>query len=207
MFRVAAVCLVVGFISCVSHAFTPQRAQARPAVRCSSTLHMSSYAQRLAQAQAEKAQKLQSAAAPRAPIPFVSDEMKQQHLSNAISILSARLQSGQPLSRAQLSSFEKSVSVVVQDALGASGAAAAQSAEAPTNWENESIPAERPNLNNLGASEGRRASPDDEDESEGPAYDPSKGYGVASGTTNVSIYYCCYMCACFSMSWNPLLCD
>lgn len=199
----ARLCLLVLLLAHAAIAFT-----ALPrAGTCISTQLYSSYADRLAAAKAKKAggvpqppvsppavqqapQKIQQSASPRAPpaaavVPF-TDEV-QGHLQDAIALLSGRLQSGEPLNPEEFSRFERSIGAIIVDALahlsvGSAAAPPAAARPAPGQQRQQAsarAPASR-------QSEAIESFDDADNESEGPAWDPEKGYGVASGTRNVS---------------------
>jgi hypothetical protein len=179
-----------------------------PAPRVISTKLYSSYAEKLAAAQAAKAQKsgnVPAAAAQRAaPKPASSappaaaaavhfSEPIQEHLQDAISLLSSRLQSGQPLTREEYSRFETAIGAILVDALAHLGPAAA-AAPAPAAPVKRAVapPAAAvapPQYKAPQAQAELVEDGDDDFESEGPAWNAevdAKRFGVPVGTKNVS---------------------
>jgi hypothetical protein len=195
-----------------------------PASRLVSTKLYSSYADKLAAAQAAKAQKSGAAPAPaaqRAPpspisnappaaaaVPF--SEPLQAHLQDAISLLSSRLQSGQPLTREEYSRFETAIGAILVDALAHLGSAAA-AAPAPAAPVKRAVAPPAAVVAPPQYQAPAAQADDDEDggddfESEGPAWNAevdAKRFGVPVGTKNVS-FYSNLSCPCTSFDVNRL---
>lgn len=146
-------------------------------------LFMSSYKERLADVQRSRgtapAKETETPPAPAvAPSPF--DDDMQEHLSEAISILSRRLQSGEPLSREEFSRFQAAANAIIEDCkeYGSNTFKSPEPKRAPARSQTQPVRTE--NQESLDSYEG-------DEENEGPAWDEDKGYGVPVGTTNTYV--------------------
>ncbi|KAG5176200.1 hypothetical protein JKP88DRAFT_227972 [Tribonema minus] len=193
----ATACMCVA-LAAGTHAFViqPSRCSAKISRGIVCMQSSGSYMERLKAAQEAKAAKKQAAAPPAAVAPATppavaavseplsaaaapfTDEM-QEHLQTAINLLSRRLKSGVPLNRPEFDRFEEAIDAIIKDAVPHL-AAAAPAAKA-------AAPAQRQQAAAQGWEELGGDDDDDDDEgmeSEGPAWDASKGYGMPVGVRN-----------------------